>query len=213
MMMPARYSTAFVGTTFDLRGDRQPEDRYGVGGGGGGAPEGGRRGGGADPAGDFVRGGAHERVAVPPLGAHSEDMTGGTEPGVGPRSSRAEDGRSPGPQALLQKKDNFSSICACANLLFQSICACAPLLFRSWAPGAEITEVRVRTPVISAPLQSRWSPMVPGAWDAMDARAATQREVIQTLPTTVPGANRRMRAYLPNLVKKTLSDLGPKQRK
>ncbi|MEO1995786.1 MAG: sulfatase-like hydrolase/transferase [Planctomycetaceae bacterium] len=51
------------------------------------------------------------------------------------------------------------------------------------------------------------------ALDAMDARAASQREVIQTLPTTVPGANRRMRAYLPNLVKKTLSDLGPEQRK
>jgi len=45
------------------------------------------------------------------------------------------------------------------------------------------------------------------ALDALDDRAAAQRQAIQSLPTTAPGANRRMRAYLPNLVKKTLRDL------
>ena len=47
------------------------------------------------------------------------------------------------------------------------------------------------------------------ALDAMDNRARPQRDAIQSLPTSLPDANRRMRAYLPNLVKKTLADLQP----
>ncbi len=46
------------------------------------------------------------------------------------------------------------------------------------------------------------------ALDALDGRAKTLKIQIEQLPTTDPQANRRMRSYVPNLVKKNLADLG-----
>ncbi len=48
------------------------------------------------------------------------------------------------------------------------------------------------------------------ALDAMDARAADARETIAALPQNDPQADRRMGAYLKNLITKTVADLGGK---
>ena len=48
------------------------------------------------------------------------------------------------------------------------------------------------------------------ALDAMDARAASARDTIGALPQNDPQADRRMGAYLKNLITKTVSDLGGK---
>jgi uncharacterized sulfatase len=45
------------------------------------------------------------------------------------------------------------------------------------------------------------------AIDALDGKATPLRDQIEQLPTGDPKAHRRMRAYVPNLVKKILADL------
>ncbi len=45
------------------------------------------------------------------------------------------------------------------------------------------------------------------ALDALDEKAASVAEAIKALPTSDPTVNRRMRAYVPNLIRKTLADL------